>query len=172
MLTLRSFFLAFERRLTQAALTVGCLGLVVAFLVGFYQVIARFILFSPTPWAEPLIQFSVIWVTYIALAAVMRSGSLIAVDLAIHLSTGRFRTILRLFASISIFALLAILVWYGSVLAWQLRFQRLAGLNISISWAYLALPVGSLVSIFAVIARMLDPSDDAADADPLRSIAD
>lgn len=90
----RSIFLAVERRITQTAVALGCLGLVLAALVGFYQVIARFILFRPASWSEPMIQIALIWMTYLALAGAMRTGTLISVDMLLRLSKGPFKRIL------------------------------------------------------------------------------
>jgi TRAP-type C4-dicarboxylate transport system permease small subunit len=39
----------------------------------------------------------------------------------------------------------------------RLRFQNLAGLEISIAWAYAAVPVGAAFGILGVIANFLDP---------------
>jgi C4-dicarboxylate transporter, DctQ subunit len=41
-------------------------------------------------------------------------------------------------------------------MVWRVRFQTLAGLEISIAWAYAALPSGALFSLIAVIAHALD----------------
>jgi TRAP-type C4-dicarboxylate transport system permease small subunit len=52
---------------------------------------------------------------------------------------------------------LVILVWFGLDVVQRVRFQTLAGLEISISWAYAAIPVGAFFGILAVIANFLDP---------------
>ena len=69
---LRSAFLAIEDRVTQAAVIFGCLGLLLATAAGFYQVLARFILFQSAAWSEPFIQTTLIWMAYVALAGAMR----------------------------------------------------------------------------------------------------
>jgi TRAP-type C4-dicarboxylate transport system permease small subunit len=164
----RSTFLKVERRVTQLAVAVGCLGLVLASLVGFYQVIARFILFQPAAWSEPLIQVTFIWMTYLALAGAMRTGTLISVDaLRAAVAGSPFRRMLDVFIMLSTMALLAVLLWFGSILVWRVRFQTIAGLDIAASWGYLALPFGSALSMLALIAHFIDPAkrgDVAADA--------
>jgi TRAP-type C4-dicarboxylate transport system permease small subunit len=161
--TLRSTALAAERNLTRAAVTLGCLALVVAISVGAWQVIARFVLFRSASWSEPLIQASLIWMTYLALCGAMRSGTLISVDVLLKASRGRARIALRLAGLVAIFALLAVLLWFGSILCWKIRFQNIAGLNISAAWVYAALPVGSLLSMLALAAHTVDPPSDTAD---------
>jgi TRAP-type C4-dicarboxylate transport system permease small subunit len=46
---------------------------------------------------------------------------------------------------------------FGIDVVHRVRFQSLAGLEISISWAYAAIPTGALFGILAVIANHLDP---------------
>jgi TRAP-type C4-dicarboxylate transport system permease small subunit len=54
-------------------------------------------------------------------------------------------------------AFLVVLAWVGFDLAWRIRFQTFASVPISISWAYLALPVGACFSLLAVVAHYFDP---------------
>jgi TRAP-type C4-dicarboxylate transport system permease small subunit len=153
----RAVFLAAEARITQAAVAVGMCGLALACLVGFYQVLTRFVLHAPSSWSEPLIQTTLIWMVYVALAGAMRAGTLISVDLLVSVSTGRLRRLLGVVINSSVLGLLAILFWFGCELVWRVRFQTIAGLGMSASWAYAALPTGSLLSALALLARTLDP---------------
>jgi TRAP-type C4-dicarboxylate transport system permease small subunit len=153
----RSAFLAVERRITQAAVMLGCLGLVLAALAGLYQVIARFILFQPASWSEPFVQAILIWMTYLALAGAMRTGTLISVDLLLARSQGWAKAALRAFITLAVMALLLVILWFGCILVWRVQYQTIAGLNISASWAYAALPVGAVLSILALVAHAIDP---------------
>jgi TRAP-type C4-dicarboxylate transport system permease small subunit len=155
----RSIFLAIERRITQTAVALGCLGLVLAALVGFYQVIARFVLFHPASWSEPMIQIVLIWMTYLALAGAMRTGTLISVDMLLRLSAGPFKRILTAVIMFAVLALLIVLLWFGCILVWRVRFQTIAGLGIPASWSYAALPLGSFLSILGLIAHFIDPPE-------------
>ena len=154
----RAAFLRAEGLVTRAAVAAGTAGLALACLVGFYQVIARFVLHAPA-WSEPMIQTTLIWMAYIALAGAMRTGTLISVDLLLRISTGRMRRLVRAVSAVSILALLAILFWFGCVLVQRVQFQTIAGLGISASYAYAALPVGALLSALALVAHVLDPSE-------------
>lgn len=164
---LRSAALAAERILTSAAVASGTLLLATAVAIGGYQVIARFILFQPASWSEPLIQGGLIWMAYLALAGAMRSGTLISVDILLRATEGTLHRFLRTFGTVAILLLLAVLVWFGAILCWRVRFQNLAGLNIPASFVYAALPVGSLVSMIALIAHVIDPpTGDTSAPDP------
>ncbi|MBO0906101.1 TRAP transporter small permease [Jiella sonneratiae] len=153
-----------ERAVTAAAVWAGSLMLVVAVLTGMWQVIARFVLFQTAAWSEPLIQTSLVWMAYLALAGAMRAGTLISVDVLLEVTRGPARRALRLAGAAAVFGLLAVLVWFGAELCWRVRFQTLAGLGIPASYAYAALPVGSAISILALAAHLLDPAPPAGEA--------
>ena len=156
----RSTFLAVERRITLAAVVLGSVCLVFAALAGLYQVIARFILFTPASWSEPFIQAVLIWMTYLALAGAMRTGTLISVDLLLTLVGGRTKAGIRAFTTLAVMSLLLVIFWFGCILVWRVQFQTIAGLNISAPWIYAALPVGAVISMLALVAYQIDPPDD------------
>ncbi len=56
-----------------------------------------------------------------------------------------------------------ILLWFGIDLAWRVRFQTLAGLEISVTWAYAAVPAGAAFGILAVLAHFFDPKRNELD---------
>lgn len=154
-----SAFLKVEGRITQAAVAFGSASLALAAVVGLFQVLARFVFHAPASWSEPLIQATLIWMTYVTLATAMRTGTLISVDLALSVSTGAMRRFIRVLIAISILGLLFVLFWFGCSLVWRVRFQTIAGLGISASWVYAALPAGSVLSAIALLAHVLDPSE-------------
>lgn len=151
------YFLSFESLLTRAAVAFATAGLALASLIGLYQIIARFVLHRSAEWSEPLIQMTLIWMTYLGLAAAMRSGTLISVDWLLSLSKGRARQVIQIVILVCVLTLLGSLTWFGISLAMRVKFQTIAGLGISTSWAYAALPFGAVISIFAAIAHVIDP---------------
>lgn len=161
MRSLRSAFLKAERALTAGATALGAAALIFALSVGFYQVIARFVLFRSAAWSEPLVQATLVWMTYLALAAAMRTGSLISVDVIARSAPESMRAALRLAAAAAILLLLVVILWFGVTLCWRVRFQTIAGVNIPASYVYAALPTGALMSIIALVAHVLDPPGEA-----------
>ena len=149
--------LAVERFVTEVGLALGCLAMAGAACVGLFQVLTRFVLGEPATWSEPLIRTLLIWMAYLGLAAAVRAGSLVSVDLLYRMLRGPARRALEAAVAIATLALLAILAWFGIDLAERVRFQNLAGLEIPISYAYAAIPAGALFSMLAVVAHFLDP---------------
>jgi TRAP-type C4-dicarboxylate transport system permease small subunit len=152
-----------ERLVTEASLAAACLMLTVAACSGLFQVVTRFVLHEPATWSEPLIRMLLIWMTYLGLAAAIRAGSLISVDLFYRLARGRQRRLLEAAIALATLTLLAILFWFGWDLVTRVRFQNLAGLEIPISYAYAAIPTGAALSMLAVIAQFFDPRRNELD---------
>jgi TRAP-type C4-dicarboxylate transport system permease small subunit len=151
--------LAVDRRFTQAVwlLAAALLGLLAC--IGLYQVVIRFVWNQPSPWSEELIGRLFVWCVMLGTVAAFRQGALVSVDLMLRLSSGAWRRFVRRMILAATLALLAALAWYGFDLVWRVRFQTFATLPLSIAWAYLAVPVGALFSMLAVVAHHLEPLD-------------
>ena len=123
---------------------------------GLFQVGARFLFNLPSDWSEVLTRFMLIWMVYLGSAVALRHGSMVSVDLMHRLCRGRSRRALEAAITLCVLGFLAAIVGWGVVISWRVRFQLVAGLEVSMSWAYLALPVGACFSIVAVIAHHFD----------------
>jgi TRAP-type C4-dicarboxylate transport system permease small subunit len=149
--------LALDRVVTNAIWALAALLLAAICCLGLYQVLVRFVFNQPSPWTEELIGRLLIWTVLLGIVAAFRQGALVCVDLLLRASRGTWRRIVRLIILSVTLAFLALLAWVGFDLAWRIRFQTFASLPISISWAYLALPVGAAFSMLAVLANHFDP---------------
>lgn len=159
MSTLARLILAVDRRVTAAVWTLAALLLAVLACIGLYQVLTRFIWNAPSPWTEELIGRLFVWCVMLGIVAAFRQGALVSVDLMLRLSRGAWLRFVRRLILVVTLGFLGVLVWYGLDLAWRIRFQTFATLPMSIAWAYLALPVGALFSMLAVVANHLDPQN-------------
>jgi len=155
---MREAFLAFERRTTALALTVACAMLVAAACIGFYQILSRFVLEQPAEWSEVLVRFTLIWMVFLGAPIAFRQGAMVCVDVAHRLAGPLGKRLLDVVAAVCALLVIAVMLWYGSDYAWRGRFQTISGLeSFSMTWAYLAIPVGAVFSAIAVIACLLDP---------------
>jgi TRAP-type C4-dicarboxylate transport system permease small subunit len=123
----------------------------------------RFVFSEPSAWSEVGTRMALIWMVFLGTVAAFRHGALVSVDLAYRLSRGAWRRALRMVIAAVTIAFLAVVLWFGIDITWKVRFQELAGLEVSISWAYSALPLGAFFSILAVIANYLDPLHEELD---------
>ena len=155
---MREAFLAFERRTTALALTVACAMLVAAACIGFYQILSRFVLEQPAEWSEVLVRFTLIWMVFLGAPIAFRQGAMVCVDVAHRLAGPLGKRLLDVVAAVCALLVIAVMLWYGSDYAWRGRFQTISGLeSFSMTWAYLAIPVGAVFSAIAVIACLVDP---------------
>jgi len=154
---MRAAFLAFDRLITGLALWLACGLLAVISALGLWQVVARFVLSQPSTWTEELMRRLLIWCVMLGIAVAFRRGALVSVDLMLRTARGRWRSVLRGLITGTALAYLAVLLWQGIDLATRVRFQSFAAMEISMAWAYAALPVGAFFCMVAVIAHHLDP---------------
>lgn len=155
--------LALDRVTTQAALVAACFALAIAVSAGAWQVFTRFLLAAPSPWSEALVRQALVWMVMLGLAGAIRHGALVAIDVARQLVKGRVRLALDLVIFVSITLLFGVLFWFGWEMANRVRFQSIAGLEVSIAWGYAAIPVGAVFAIIGALAAVLDRREAAAE---------
>lgn len=157
-MTARSAFLAFERRTTAAALAVASAMLVVASCLGMYQILSRFVFEQPAEWSEVLTRFTLIWMVFMGAPYAFRQGAMVSVDLAHRLAGPFGKRLLDIAAAACALVVIAVMLWFGSDYAYRGRFQTISGLeSFSMTWAYLAIPVGAVFSAIAVLGCLVDP---------------
>ncbi len=155
---MKSSFLAIEHRLTQAATLAACAMLVVAAGLGLWQIITRFVIERPAEWTEVLIRFSLIWMVFLGIPQAFRLGAMVSVDVLYRWSGARTRRVLDAAVALAALVLMAVIIIVGWQYAQRGRVQSVIGLeDVSMFWAYLALPVGGVFSVFAIVANYLDP---------------
>jgi len=158
----RRFILTLDRYLTGLSWAVASGLLALISCLGLWQVTARFVLSQPSTWTEEVMRRLLIWCVMLGVVVALRHGVLVCVDLALRWTQGRWHLAIRLFVTLATTSFLATIVWFGVLLAYRVRFQTFASLDISIAWAYAAVPVGAALAIIAVIAHHLDPKEPEA----------
>jgi len=155
---LRALFLKLERASTGLATLAACAMLAVAAGLGMWQIVTRFVIQEPAEWTEVLIRFSLIWMVFLGVAQAFRIGAMVSVDVLYRLSGKRLRRALDTLVALAALVLLAVIIVVGWQYAQRGRVQTVIGLeNVSMFWAYLALPVGGVFSVLAVVGNWLDP---------------
>jgi len=155
---MRQLILAVDRVVGRLILALACIMLAVAALCGAFQIITRFVLEEPSTWSEVLTRTLIIWSVFLGLGAALRGGALLSVDLLYRtVARTRYLPILHFLLTAATMLFLLIVVWYGWDVVYRVRFQNLAGLEIPISWAYAAIPVGAMFGILGLLANYIDP---------------
>lgn len=129
--------------------------------LGLWQVISRFVFSQPTTWTEESMRRLLIWMVMLGVVVALRKGALVSVDLMLRLSRGSWRRCVRGFITSVTLSFFAVVLWFGTDLVWRVRFQTFASLDLSMGWAYAAVPVGALLAMLATVAYHLDPQNEA-----------
>ena len=155
---MKSLFLRFEGFTTGFAMLAACILMTIAASLGMYQIITRFILEQPAEWSEVLIRFSLIWMVFMGIPMAFRQGAMVSVDVIYRWSPPRIKRVLDWVVFAAAMTLILVVIWWGWDYANRGKVQTVIGLeNVTMFWAYLALPVGGVFSIVSLIGNLLDP---------------
>jgi len=150
-----------DRTLFRVVSVLAQLLLVSAAAAAFYQVLSRFVLQAPADWSEAWTRASLIWTVFLGGALAFRQGAMLCVEMLRNLLHGRAQRWLETAIALACVVFLGFLVWVGSSMVWRVRFQTMPSLDVSVSWVYLAIPVGAGLAILGVIARWLEHAEPA-----------
>lgn len=148
-------FLRLEDVTTGIALRLSIAFLLIATALALFQVITRFVFDAPSTWSEVITRMAMVWSVFLGVAAAFRHGAMISVDVIMHALPRRLGLALFLAANAASLIFFAILFWQGWAMSLRVLPQKLAALEISIAWAYAALPVGSVFIMIAILAAMI-----------------
>ncbi len=155
---MKALFLSVEKWTTRIALGLACLMLVIASALGVFQIVTRFVLEQPAEWSEVLIRFSLIWMVFLGIPMAFRQGAMVSVDALYRAVPDGIKRVLDLVVALAALALMCVILWWGYDYAVRGSVQTMAGLeSLSMFWAYVAMPVGAVFSIFGIVANYLDP---------------
>jgi TRAP-type C4-dicarboxylate transport system permease small subunit len=161
---MRNTILAIDRWVTGTAWALACLLLATIASLGLWQVLARFVFSQPSTWTEESMRRLLIWMVMLGTVVAFRRGALVSVDLLLRTARGAWLATVRWIITLTALAYLSVLVWFGIGLVTRVRFQTFASMELSMGWAYAALPVGAALAMLAVVAHHLAPINEELDA--------
>src|SRR5215212_3079824 len=110
---MKQAFIKFEHWTTGFSMLVACAMLVIASLLGMFQIITRFVLETPAEWSEILIRLSLIWMVFMGIPMAFRQGAMVSVDVLYRWSPPRLRRTLDWMVAAASMALILVVLWYG-----------------------------------------------------------
>lgn len=163
-------FLRIESLTTRIALVVAILCLVAAAGLTMWQVTTRYAFGRPSTWSEVIARSALIWSVFMGVAAAFREGTMIALEIIQRNLPRRLGLALYQASMVLTLVFFSILFWQGWAMTLRVQRQTLAPLDFSIAWVYVALPVGSVFIMIAVLGCMIragqghwpPPDDDAS----------
>lgn len=123
-------------------------------LVG-YGVVSRYILNDSSVWVEEVIRYGFIWMFFLSMGEVTRTGSHLALDILPGYLHGKTRRALDVFIEAANIVFLAILVWYSWRVALINMNQNSPALIIPYGYIYMAIPVGGAIMILFGLQRIV-----------------
>ena len=155
---MKNTFLKIEGAASAFAMAAACLMLVVASALGVFQIVTRFVLEQPAEWTEVIIRFSLIWMVFLGIPTAFRQGAMVSVDVLYRWSPAGIKRVLDAAVAVAALALVAVIFWWGWDYAQRGKVQSMIGLeDVSMFWAYIAMPVGAVFSVLGIVGNYLDP---------------
>lgn len=117
------------------------------------EVVRRYIFGLSYPWAEELVRYLLVWVTFVGGSVAFKTGNMVLLDLVINYLSDKNKNILAMITNTVSLAFLAYLFHYSvrytfsSVIIDQIS----TGLGVSMLYAYLSVPLGfGLMIVFSI----------------------
>ena len=150
--------LRLERLTSGFAMLAACAMMFIAASLGLFQIITRFVLETPAEWTEVLIRFSLIWMVFLGIPTAFRQGAMVSVDVLYRWSRPGVRRVLDWVVSLAAIGLMGVVIWWGWDYANRGKVQTMIGLeDVSMFWAYIAMPMGGVFSLIGIVGNLLDP---------------
>ncbi|HFZ8994437.1 TPA: TRAP transporter small permease [Citrobacter freundii] len=118
-------------------------------------IFTRYVMNSALSWPEPVAILCMVTFTFIGAAVSYRAGSHIAVSMLTDRLGERARRFCFILADIMLIAVSLFILWYGSLLCYELWEQPVADFPLLTAGVnYLPLPVGSAVTLLFIIEKI------------------
>ena len=149
-------------------LTVGLVAVMTTIVLS--GVFFRYVLNDALPWSEEIAKFLMVWMTFVAAPLAFRAGALVAINAVPNALKGRARQLLLVIIQLVIISLMVAFVDRGSFLAKNAYIQRASTIDLSITYVYIAMPIGalsiallSLQSLLGSLRRFMDGTSEPAE---------
>ena len=126
-------------------------------LVVLLGVFTRYVMNDALAWIEELARYSMIWLSWLGGGLALRRGAHIAMEFFTDALPPKARAAVLFVGRLGVFVFLGICLWYGIDLTLRVSAQSTIALGISMQIPYAAIPVGSLLMAYHLIAVMSFP---------------
>ena len=131
---------------------IALLVMVAVIPVGIF---ARYVMNSALSWPEPVAILCMVTFTFIGAAVSYRAGSHIAVSMVTDRLSEGSRRLCLILADITMMAISLFILWYGSLLCYELWEQPVAEFPLLTAGEnYLPLPIGSAITVLFIIEKL------------------
>ncbi|CAM5219226.1 hypothetical protein CDEF62S_05492 [Castellaniella defragrans] len=126
-------------------------------ILGFAQVIWRYLLDQPLIWSEEVMRYSLIWIVFLGAGPVISRGQLAAVEFVSHAVPVRMGRLIRLGSALLCCIFWAVLVAYGTLILSSVNDMHSGTLEIPMSYVYAAIPLGAAWGLVSTLVSIVVP---------------
>ncbi len=141
-------------RIEKALDAVTMLMMVVMGASVVLQVASRYVFNRPTSWSEELARYLFVWITFLGAAVVIRKRRHVDVTVLTDRLPPGAAKVVYLVADLAVLFMLGALTWAGAGLAVMAHRQLSAAMDLPMSVAYSAMPVGTGLMFVFLAATM------------------
>jgi len=132
------------------SLMVGITGVV------FLQVISRYVFRHPFDWPEELARFLFVWVALLGAALALKRGAHFSIEALVNRFSKRWKLFMALFIHSLLGIFILIVTIKGFELALRIREQLSSGMEISMTFPYLAVPVSFAIMFKYILSDIYE----------------
>jgi TRAP-type C4-dicarboxylate transport system permease small subunit len=162
---MRSLLIKITEYIIKITWNLSAILLAICAALIFIQVFSRFILDDPYAWTGMWARGSLLWMVFLMAPAGFRYSAMIELTFLRNIVPYTMRRWIITAVTILNLLFLSILAWYGFLLCMIINGQNISLINISMSWFYLSVPVGCLLSIPGVILDYFFPEERQIEVD-------
>lgn len=130
-------------------------GLITIVTLTLASTMVRFAGYGGIYWAEEISRYVTIWVVFIASGLGIRFWIHLNVDILIMRMPPIVQRWLTCFCLLLMMVFQLVLVWFGTELAIANHAQQSASLQMPMSFAYAAIPVGGVIMLYETIRQII-----------------
>ena len=119
------------------------------------QVTSRYVFNNPTSWSEELARYLFVWITFLGAAVVIRKRRHVDVTVLTDRLPPSAAKVVYLVSDAAVLFMLGALTWAGVGLAIMAHRQLSAAMDLPMSLAYSAMPVGTGLMFVFLVATMI-----------------
>lgn len=123
-------------------------------IVIFMQIVYRYVLLKPIPWAEEVARYLFVWISFLGAGVAVKLKSHVGVGFVINMFPKKYTKMALTFSYLLCAAFALLMTIHGWTLVLRTSSQVSAALRMPMSVAYLAVPVGFIIMFknFIIIA--------------------
>ncbi|MCW3489416.1 TRAP transporter small permease [Dethiobacter alkaliphilus] len=146
----------FEKQVLKVESVAAVLLAVVMIVVIFSQVVSRNVLNQSLQWSEELGRYAFVWLSFIGASLALERGAHLGIDTVVEFLPAKIQKFLKLFTYVILFIFMIFMITNGLELVSRTGLQRSPAMRISMSYAYMAIPVGGVLMAFHSIIKVLN----------------